>query len=144
MFDTVCTLPLSSELFALAAHPSRPHIAVGLAAGHVAVLQLPPESPPSSHSSSSPPDDDSGVTGGGSGGGGRVGKSLLKVKSGDGRAAGHIDTVWRTRRHKGSCRALAYGHGGGELFSAGSEGIVKVADCGTGIVGCKIAVPFDV
>lgn len=56
---------------------------------------------------------------------------------------GHIDTVWRTRRHKGSCRTLGFSVDGLQLHSAGTDGIVKVADSMTGQVAAKIAVPLD-
>ncbi len=56
---------------------------------------------------------------------------------------GHIDTVWKTRRHKGSCRTLGFSVDGAQLYSAGTDGIVKVADATTGQVAAKIAVPLD-
>lgn len=56
---------------------------------------------------------------------------------------GHIDTVWKTRRHKGSCRTLGWSVDGAQLYSAGTDGIVKVADAATGRVSAKIAVPLD-
>ncbi|KAF3004341.1 WD repeat-containing protein jip5 [Curvularia kusanoi] len=56
---------------------------------------------------------------------------------------GHIDTVWKTRRHKGSCRTLGFSIDGSSLYSAGTDGIVKVADSATGQVSAKIAVPLD-
>ena len=55
---------------------------------------------------------------------------------------GTIETLWRTRRHKGSCRALAFSTDGEHLFSAGTDGIVKAAATETGQVGAKIAVPL--
>ena len=65
MFENLCTLPLSSELFTQALHPSEPIVAVGLSSGHVQTFRI--------------------------------------ISSGS-----TIDTEWRTRRHKGSCRTLAY------------------------------------
>lgn len=53
-----------------------------------------------------------------------------------------IETAWRTRRHKGSCRSLCFGHDGEHLFSAGTDGIVKVAATETGQVASKVAVPL--
>ncbi|KAI9834695.1 MAG: WD domain repeat-containing protein 55 [Phylliscum demangeonii] len=41
MFDTLCTLPLPSEVFAQALHPTEPILAVGLSAGHVHSYRLP-------------------------------------------------------------------------------------------------------
>ncbi|KAF1923382.1 WD40 repeat-like protein [Didymella exigua CBS 183.55] len=56
---------------------------------------------------------------------------------------GHVDTLWKTRRHKGSCRTLGFSVDGAQLYSAGTDGIVKVADSTTGQVTAKIAVPLD-
>ncbi|GAB7357155.1 hypothetical protein MBLNU459_g8148t1 [Dothideomycetes sp. NU459] len=118
MFDTVCTLPLSSELFAQCLHPTEPLLAVGLSSGHVATLKLP-----------AGPDED--------GEGDDENASVLSS------GRGSIDTAWRTRRHQGSCRSLGYSPDGRALFSAGTDGIVKVADSETGKVVSKIAVPLD-
>ncbi|KAF2651522.1 WD repeat-containing protein JIP5 [Lophiostoma macrostomum CBS 122681] len=117
MFDTVCTIPLSHELFAQAVHPSEPIVSVGLASGHVYTYRLP--------AGASDSDDDADAT--------------LASESG----FGQIETAWHTRRHKGSCRTLAYGYDGAYLYSAGTDGIVKAAHVATGQVAAKIAIPFD-
>ncbi|MCJ1377376.1 WD repeat-containing protein jip5 [Xylographa soralifera] len=111
MFDTICTLPLPSDLFAQAIHPTSPLLAVGLASGHVQTYRLPPTTSSPTHS---PP------------------------KNG----CGTIETSWRTKRHKGSCRSLAFSSDGDALFSAGTDGIVKAARTETGRVEAKIAVPL--
>ncbi|EER42602.1 WD40 domain-containing protein [Histoplasma capsulatum H143] len=109
MFDNVCSLPLSSDLFAQAIHPTEPLVAVGLSSGHVQTFRIPPSS-----------DSGPGAT-----------------KNG----LGHIDTAWRTRRHKASCRCLGFGIDGQTLYSAGADGWVKAAKAETGVVNLKIAVP---
>lgn len=115
MFDTVCTLPLSADLFAQAIHPKEPIVSVGLASGHVETFRLPSDEVDS--------DDDQAST----------------SSSRNGR--GHIDTMWRTRRHKGSCRCLTFGIDGESLYSAGTDGLVKAAKAETGVVENKIAIP---
>ena len=116
MFDTICTLPLTSDLFTQAIHPTEPILSVGLAGGHVHTFRLPPAA-----------SDDSSD------------EHAIVSENGH----GQIETVWRTRRHKGSCRSLSFGIDGGQLYSAGTDGLVKTADTTTGQVFAKIAVPLD-
>lgn len=116
MFDTVCTIPLSHELFTQTVHPTEPIVAAGLASGHVYSYRLP----------AGASDDDDG-------------DATLASECG----FGQIEQTWHTRRHKGSCRTLAYSHDGAQLFSAGTDGIVKAADTATGKVTAKIAIPLD-
>ncbi|EYE99641.1 WD repeat-containing protein jip5 [Aspergillus ruber CBS 135680] len=118
MFDTVCTLPLSADLFAQALHPREPVVSVGLSTGHVQTFRLPSDEVDS---------DDNDVASNSSS---RNGK-------------GHIDTMWRTRRHKGSCRTLGFGIDGETLYSAGTDGLVKAAKAETGVVENKIAIPTE-
>jgi len=82
MFETICALPLSSELFTQAIHPNEPIIAVGLSGGHVQSFRLPAAALNS--------DDEDGNA------------SVLST------GTGTIETEWRTRRHKGSCRCLGF------------------------------------
>ncbi|KAK5018738.1 WD repeat protein [Cryomyces antarcticus] len=116
MFDTICNLPLTSDLFAQAIHPSEPLLAVGLAAGHVQLFRLPPDAAGDSS--------DDGAT----------------VSS---NGCGQIETSWRTRRHKGSCRSLGFGIDGETLCSAGTDGMVKAAATETGQVAAKVVIPLD-
>ncbi|KAK6425194.1 WD repeat-containing protein jip5, partial [Oleoguttula sp. CCFEE 5521] len=111
MFESICSLPLSSELFTQAVHPEIPLVAVGLSSGHVATLRLPPVEDDGESSTISD------------------GKDI-------------VNTEWRTRRHKGSCRTLAYSVDGRQLYSAGADGLVKAADSETGQVVGKLAIPL--
>ncbi|OJD37000.1 wd repeat protein [Diplodia corticola] len=118
MFDTICNLPLSSDLFAQAIHPTEPLVAVGLSAGHVQTFRLPPVAT----------DDDDN-------------SSVEDAAAASENGFGQIETAWRTRRHKGSCRSLAYSVDGEALYSAGTDGLVKAASSETGQVLSKINVP---
>ncbi|KAK3674850.1 WD repeat-containing protein jip5 [Recurvomyces mirabilis] len=124
MFDTICSLPLTADLFAQTVHPTAPIVSIGLSSGHVATLRLPPvdeeESAALAPSSSST-------------------SSILSRRGSNGTSV--IDTAWRTKRHRGSCRSLSYSLDGAQLYSAGSDGLVKAAELETGRVTGKIAVP---
>jgi hypothetical protein len=112
MFDTLCALPLTADIFAQAIHPKEPIVAVGLSSGHVQTFRLPATT---TDDSDSPSPSENGT--------------------------GHIDTAWRTRRHKGSCRSLGFGIDGETLYSAGTDGLVKAARTETGVVENKILIP---
>jgi WD40 repeat protein len=115
MFENICSLPLSGELFAQAVHPTEPLIAIGLSSGHVSTLKLPPL-------------DEDGVPQNSTGRRGSNGTDM-------------VETAWRTRRHQGSCRNVTYSIDGRQLYSAGTDGLVKAADSETGRVTGKIAIP---
>ena len=120
MFDIICTLPLTSDLFTQAIHPTEPILSIGLAGGHVHTFRLPPIASDGSSNNSSD-------------------EHAIVLENG----YRQIETAWRTRRHKGSCRSLSFRIDGGQLYSAGTDGLVKAADTATGQVFAKIAVPLD-
>jgi len=55
-------------------------------------------------------------------------------------AAGAPTEVWSTKRHKGSCRALAYTQTGEHIVSVGADGVVKKFAARTGKVTAKASV----
>lgn len=92
MFENLCTLPLQADVFTTAVHPTEPLLTVGLSSGHVETYRLPAVD----ENLSDPGDADNSV--------------LSAAGSANGK--GTVDSLWATRRHKGSCRCLAYAHDG--------------------------------
>lgn len=144
MFDTICTLPLQSDLFAQVIHPTEPLFVVGLSSGHVQAYKLPSEtdlvdegSQDSSDSVSKP----ASLTNGH--GSGQLSSSLRRSSSASASESGlgSINTVWSTKRHKGSCRCLALSHDGEICYSAGTDGLVKSFMTESGKVVGKIVIP---
>ncbi len=137
MFDTICTLPLSSDLFAQTLHPTEPILSVGLSSGHVQAFRIPPA--PVSFDETDEDEDDE--VGGVELHGGPRARRLSNAASENG--LGEIETAWRTRRHKGSCRCLAFSPDGEILYSAGTDGLLKAARTESGQVCSKVAIPLD-
>lgn len=135
-FDNICTLPLPTDVFATAIHPSKPIITVGLASGHVIAYALPPVESEETELSDTQPRRES-VNGTNS-----ILSQRRRSSSASENGLGSIDTIWKTRRHKGSCRALAYSPDGSVCFSAGTGGLVKAFNSDTGKVLSKIAIPL--
>merc|ERR1712000_678750 len=144
MFDTICTLPLQSDLFAQVIHPSEPLFAVGLSSGHVQAYKLPSDADAidsaSQDSSESPTKTTNLINGHGSA---PLTSSLRRSSSASVSESGlgSIDTIWSTKRHKGSCRCLTFSHDGDICYSAGTDGLVKSFMTETGKVVGKFAIP---
>jgi WD repeat-containing protein 55 len=136
MFENVCSLPLPSDLFAQAISPRDHLFAVGLSSGHVHAYKLPPVADNSAEDSD---DDDEDELVKPYGHATKERRSSLASEAG----YGTVDLAWKTRRHKSSCRSLGFSLDGESLFSAGTDGIVKIARAETGIVEWKVAVPLD-
>jgi WD40 repeat protein len=140
MFDTICTLPLASDAFAQVIHPTQPLFTIGLSSGHVHAYKLPSDTDviedDTGSDSASPPKSDNLING-------SIPPSLRRASSTSlsESGLGSIDTIWTTRRHKGSCRCLAFSHDGEICYSAGTDGLVKAFLTETGKVVSKIAIP---
>lgn len=128
MFDNICSLPLTSDFFAQTIHPEESILAIGLSAGHVESYRLPPAANHANDVSNLDESSDAPQT-----------RRHSAAASENG--LGQIESIWRTRRHKGSCRSLAYSPEGSLLFSAGTDGLVKAARSEDGRVIAKIAIP---
>ncbi|KAJ9653905.1 WD repeat-containing protein jip5 [Neophaeococcomyces mojaviensis] len=137
-FTNICTLPLSSDLFCLALHPTQPLLTVGLATGHVQTYRLPSVTAEEDGSSPPPSPPQPILNANGT-------SSILSTRRRSSTASenglGSIETVWKTRRHKGSCRTICYSNDGTLCYSAGTDGLVKVFESETGKVVAKSALP---
>lgn len=109
----------------------------GLASGHVHAYRLPIDSDVEEEASS-PSQTTNNINGSGSP---PVASSLRRYSSASASESGlgSIDTLWKTKRHKGSCRCLALSHDGQIGYSAGTDGLVKAFMTETGKVVSKIA-----
>lgn len=133
-FDNICTLPLPTDLFAQALHPSLPLLSVALASGHVQSYRL-----PTTEEESSPPLQPIPSSTNGNG----ILSQRRRSSAASENGLGSIDTIWKTRRHKGSARTLSYAPDGNACYSGGTDGLIKAFDCETGRVVSKIALPLD-
>lgn len=88
------SITLPSDLFSLALHPTRSLLAAGLSSGHL-------------HTYTWPYSEDSGDDDGDDEDAGKTEEN------------GGFKILWKTRRHKGSCRCVAFsGDGDGGVYSS--------------------------
>lgn len=135
-FDNICTLPLPSDLFCQALHPTLPILTVGLASGHVLTYRL----PSTEEDASIAPQQE--TRRGSINGTSSILSQRRRSSTASENGLGSIDTIWKTRRHKGSCRALAYSPDGNIGYSGGTDGLIKAFEAETGRVVSKIALPL--
>lgn len=138
-FDNICTLPLPSDVFCQALHPTQPILTVGLASGHVLTYRL-----PSTDDDLEPTTPEPESTRGSTNGTSSILSQRRRSSTASENGLGSIDTIWKARRHKGSCRALAYSPSGNICYSGGTDGLVKAFETDTGRVVSKIALPLVV
>ncbi|CUS13727.1 unnamed protein product [Tuber aestivum] len=106
------TIFLSSDVFSLSVHPTKPLYAAGLLGGRLEVYTW----------------DDGSKAGG---------KPKEVIVDHDEKYA----MQWGTRRYRQSCRAVAFSADGEYIFSAGVNSLLKLADANTGQVVSKAYVP---
>ncbi|TGZ82781.1 WD40 repeat-like protein [Ascodesmis nigricans] len=123
------TLRLPSDVFALAVHPTKPLLAIGLSSGHVYSYTWPYTEPAADESESENSDSDSDSD------------TESTPKPSNPSEPPPLTLSWKTKRHKGSCRNIAYSTDGSTLFSAGLDSILKAADSETGKIKSKAALP---
>ncbi|ROT36556.1 WD repeat-containing protein [Sodiomyces alkalinus F11] len=136
MLENLCTLPLNADVFTTALHPSKPLLTIGLANGRVETFRLPAVSSSENDGDDDDDDDDDDAT--------KANKAKPPVNGRRSLAEigrGTIDSIWQTRRHKGSCRTLAYSYDGAAMYSAGTDGLVKHFSPEDGRVISKMAIP---
>ncbi|KAK9374739.1 WD40-repeat-containing domain protein [Lipomyces chichibuensis] len=118
------TISFPSTIFGVAVHPSKPIVATGLSTGHVYVHRYAVDEFDSGN------EQDSDVSSAGEVDDGTGGK----VTNGE---FTEVDRLWKTRRHKGSCRGVAFDEEGAYLYSVGTDSVIKQASPETGKVIAK-------
>ncbi|KAK9330195.1 WD40-repeat-containing domain protein [Lipomyces starkeyi] len=124
------TISFPSTIFGVAVHPSKPILATGLSTGHVFMHRY------AADEDDSDDEKDSDVSSSGEVDDGTGGKVT------DGEFT-EVDRLWRTRRHKGSCRGVAFDEEGAYLYSVGTDSVIKQASPETGQVIAKNSHDID-
>lgn len=138
------SITLPSDLFSLALHPSRPLLAAGLSSGHLHTYAWPYSGDSDDHEDDDDDDDGDNVEG-----------NAKKEEDGG------FKIAWKTMRHKGSCRCVAFSADGGGgfippmllkitsadtphslvIYSSGTDSLFKAASSETGRVFAKTYIP---
>lgn len=132
----ILELSFTEPLFSAAVHPTKPIIAAGLGTGHLYCYSYDAETletskfTDKSRSNTLPSVVDKKWW--------TVVDDHLKAKT-DG-----VSTIWKTKRHKGSCRSVIFdttaGSEGKFLYSAGTDHVIKKAETETGKVVAKTSI----
>ncbi|KAK9452132.1 WD40-repeat-containing domain protein [Limtongia smithiae] len=118
-------LQFKETVFAAAPHPSKAVVATGLASGHVFAHRYAKDDIEDENYREDSDEDDDDVSAG----------SVSKSAN-----AATATLLWKTRRHKGSCRALAFDDDGRYLYTVGSDSVIKQASPEDGRVIAKNSV----
>lgn len=114
MSKPLIELKFYEPIFAMASHPSESLIAIGLSSGYVFLIKY-----------------DGDLL--------KEHKDSYKVLiNKDGYDSNNIEIIWKTRRHKGSVRSLAFDSNGEFLYSIGSDQVLKKSIVKNGKVSNKV------
>ncbi|KAK9467506.1 WD40-repeat-containing domain protein [Lipomyces arxii] len=117
------TLSYPEDVFSISSHPSEPVVAAGLSTGHVYVRRYAVD-----ESDGFDDNNDLGFKG---------------VKNGGSQSMHDLTELWKTRRHKGSCRGVIFDEDGDCLYSVGTDLVLKQASSETGKVTAKNTTDLD-
>ncbi|KAL7275584.1 WD repeat-containing protein jip5 [Rhizina undulata] len=120
------TISLTTDLFTLSLHPTKPLLATGLLSGHVYTYTWPFTSGGDSNNDEDDDDDDD--------------EDAVKNSNTE-PGNGEHTVAWKTRRHKGSCRSVVFSGDGEILYSSGTDSLLKAASSETGRVTTKTLIP---
>ncbi|KAJ8103191.1 WD40-repeat-containing domain protein [Lipomyces tetrasporus] len=118
------TISFPSTIFSIAVYPEKPVVASGLSTGHVFIHRYAADE--GVDASKQDGDGSSGEESDRRIGGKMTGGEFMVV-----------DRLWKTRRHKGSCRGVAFDEQGSYLYSVGTDSVIKQASPETGKVIAK-------
>lgn len=128
-------IKFDTPLFALVAHPSKPILALGLANGYVFLLEYDVDQLKANAADLAKKDmEDTEDT--------EKAPKLWTVESlsKDGPVGAGVKLLWRTKRHKGSVRAMCFSADGEEIYTIGSDGVLKKAQSMSGKVVKKCTI----
>lgn len=133
----IVEIEFPDPLFACAAHPTKPWIALGLATGHVYMTEYDPEALElEAELAKAAAKYNTALVSGTST------KWWACVDLPAPSDQPHLTSLWKTRRHKGACRHIVFDplDEGASIYTVGSDHVIKKAESATGKVTAKIDV----
>lgn len=131
-------------LFAIAAHPERPLLAIGLANGYIFMVEYNNEALAKFYQR---PVQSGAASGSASTGGTSANESkqwvVYKICK-ESASNEFVKVVWKTKRHKGSIRSMCFNATGDEMYSVGSDNVIKRASTLSGKVIAKTTIKSKV